>query len=194
MARLLGITSPLQAVPALSLGAFEVSPIELATVYATFANGGIRPSIHGVDAVIGPGGEPVAGSALPEPTQALAASTVYLMTSVLQGVLNHGTATAVRNTLSDPLAARPAPPMAGATAGSRASRRRGRRWSGWATTAIGDPLSGARASHPNILTKPSLLFPPSSPSPTPSPLSPPSPYTPLPSLTLPHSSLLIIPS
>jgi membrane peptidoglycan carboxypeptidase len=149
MARALGITSPLQAVPALSLGAFEVSPIELATVYATFANGGIRPSIHGVDAVIGPGGEPVAGSALPEPTQALAPSTVYLMTSVLQGVLNHGTATAVRNTLSDPLAGK-----TGTTNGRRdswfagfAPTRTTLVWVGYDDNSE-TRLSGARAALP----------------------------------------------
>ena len=31
-------------VPALALGVFEVSPLELARAYAAFANGGIRPA------------------------------------------------------------------------------------------------------------------------------------------------------
>ncbi len=149
MARALGITSPLQAVPALSLGAFEVSPVELATVYATFANGGVRPSIHGVEAVIGPGGEPVPGAALPEPVQALAPSTVYLVTSVLQGVLNHGTATAVRSTLNDPLAGK-----TGTTNGRRdswfagfAPSRTTLVWVGYDDNSE-TRLSGARAALP----------------------------------------------
>ena len=104
VARGLGITSPLQAVPALSLGAFEVSPVELATLYATLANGGVRPPVHGVDAVLAQGGSPLTAMPLPEPVVALSPSTVYLVTSVLQGVLNHGTATSVRNSLQDPLA------------------------------------------------------------------------------------------
>ena len=42
MAQRLGVrTSPLKAVPSLTLGADGVSPLEMATVYATLANGGI---------------------------------------------------------------------------------------------------------------------------------------------------------
>src|SRR5581483_6046650 len=37
-ARALGITSPLRPVPALALGAFEVTPLELARAYLPFAN------------------------------------------------------------------------------------------------------------------------------------------------------------
>lgn len=104
VARALGVTSPLLPVPALALGAFEVSPVELATIYATLANRGVRPPVHGIDAVLLPDGSPLPGRSLPEPVAALSPSTVYLVTSVLQGVLDHGTATAVRATLQDPLA------------------------------------------------------------------------------------------
>jgi penicillin-binding protein 1A len=41
-ARRNGIDSDLQAVPAIALGAVEVTPIELVTAYAPFANGGTR--------------------------------------------------------------------------------------------------------------------------------------------------------
>ena len=42
MAQRLGVrTSPLEAVPSLTLGADGVSPLEMATVYATLANGGV---------------------------------------------------------------------------------------------------------------------------------------------------------
>ena len=37
-----GITSPLSPVPAIALGALEVTPIELVTAYAPFSNGGLR--------------------------------------------------------------------------------------------------------------------------------------------------------
>ena len=37
-----GIVSPLSPVPAIALGALEVTPIELVTAYAPFANGGWR--------------------------------------------------------------------------------------------------------------------------------------------------------
>ena len=41
-ARDLGIDAPLQPVPSLGLGAIEVAPLRLATVYATLASGGWR--------------------------------------------------------------------------------------------------------------------------------------------------------
>ena len=50
--------------PSLALGAFEASPFELAEVYSTLAAGGLRPSIHGLAAVLDrkggadPGGRP----------------------------------------------------------------------------------------------------------------------------------------
>lgn len=40
VAQKLGINSPLQAVPSLALGASEVTPLELVSAYAAFANGG----------------------------------------------------------------------------------------------------------------------------------------------------------
>ena len=42
MARTLGITSPLQAVPSIALGTQAVSVLEMASAYSTFANGGER--------------------------------------------------------------------------------------------------------------------------------------------------------
>src|SRR5207247_2083963 len=43
-ARRNGVTSPLPAVPSIALGAIEVTPVELVTAYAPFANGGFRVS------------------------------------------------------------------------------------------------------------------------------------------------------
>ncbi len=43
-ARAMGVASPLEAVPSLSLGAFSLTPRELATVYATLAAQGVRPA------------------------------------------------------------------------------------------------------------------------------------------------------
>ena len=41
-ARRNGITSDLQPVPSIALGTLEVTPLELVTAYAPFANGGFR--------------------------------------------------------------------------------------------------------------------------------------------------------
>src|SRR5262249_32225169 len=43
-ARALGIQSQLAPVPAMALGAFEVTPLELARTYLPLANGGVRPA------------------------------------------------------------------------------------------------------------------------------------------------------
>jgi penicillin-binding protein 1B len=105
MARELGITSRLQPVPALALGAFEVTPLELASVYSVFAAGGIKTQVHGLHAVLDSLGQPVEGQPVAEPEQVLSPQANYLLTSVLQGVLDRGTGASARvQGLKDPLA------------------------------------------------------------------------------------------
>ncbi len=104
-ARRLGITGRLSPVPALALGAFEVSPLELATVYATLANGGRRPEPHFLTAVLDPAGEPLAGRPVGGGEPAISPATAYLVTSLMRGVVESGTAAAAaRMGITDPLA------------------------------------------------------------------------------------------
>jgi len=104
-AKRLGVTTPLEPVPALALGAFEVSPLEMATVYSTFATEGKRPAVHALQAVRDRHGEPVTGIALPAPEQVLAPAVSYVLTAMLQGVVDRGTgASARRQGLEDPVA------------------------------------------------------------------------------------------
>jgi penicillin-binding protein 1B len=96
MARRLGIESPLPPVPSLALGTAEVSPLEVATVYATFANGGLRPtprSFIGLldDSEVGQEQWPLEGS-----RRVLDPGTAFLTTSLLEGVVDRGTAAAIR--------------------------------------------------------------------------------------------------
>jgi penicillin-binding protein 1A len=92
-----GILSDLPNVPALALGAGAVTPIELTTAYAPFANGGRRITPYLVEKVEDPFGRvlwqrPVAAS-----SQVLDAPDAFLITSLLQGVVDHGTGYAVRS-------------------------------------------------------------------------------------------------
>jgi len=104
-ARACGLRSRLQPVPAMALGAFEVAPIDLLTAYATLADRGVRPPVHLVDAVLDARGRPLSGEALPPPERALSPQTAYLVTSLLQGVLEYGTGRPARALgLADPLA------------------------------------------------------------------------------------------
>ncbi|ADG07891.1 penicillin-binding protein, 1A family [Kyrpidia tusciae DSM 2912] len=56
MARQLGITEPLQPYPSLALGAFPVSPLDLARAYAAIANGGVQVTPRTVREVLDPQG------------------------------------------------------------------------------------------------------------------------------------------
>jgi penicillin-binding protein 1B len=101
----MGVSGDLKARASLALGAFEISPYEMAEVYATLAGGGLRPQIHGLAAVLDRSGEEVLGDDLPAPRRVLPPQTAYLVTSILQGVVDHGTGAGVRSQgLSDPLA------------------------------------------------------------------------------------------
>jgi penicillin-binding protein 1A len=92
-----GITSDLPLVPALALGAASVTPMELTTAYAAFANGGTRIVPHLVERVEDQFGRvlwtyaPVSGSIVLESPDA------FLITSLLQSVVDRGTGRPVRD-------------------------------------------------------------------------------------------------
>lgn len=95
-ARALGIESKLGATPSLALGAYEVTPLEIANAYATLSTGGQVAAPRFVSKVIGPEGE----IPLPEPPPArrvLSADVAYLMTSLLESVVQEGTATRAKS-------------------------------------------------------------------------------------------------
>ena len=96
LAHEMGVKGDLETNPALALGAFEATPIELAQVYATLAAGGLRPQIHGLETVLDPDGEPVSGGEVSMPQRVLPPQAAYVVTSVLQGVVDHGTAASAR--------------------------------------------------------------------------------------------------
>ena len=96
VARRLGIESPLDPVPALALGAADVTPLELARAYATLANGGERPTVRffeDLSDALGPHARAQRGAS----ERVLDAGTSYLAVSLLEGVVDRGTAHAVRD-------------------------------------------------------------------------------------------------
>ena len=97
MARTLGIQSPLSPVPAMALGAFEVTPIELARAYLPLANGGIRPAAISVIHTVQFGDDEVKPSILEEPARVVSPAEAWLVTSLLKGVVTTGTGSAVRS-------------------------------------------------------------------------------------------------
>ena len=96
-AREVGFTSRMTPVPALALGSFEVTPLELAGAYATLANGGARTPARGVRMVEGrPGGPRTETRTGRGPSSTLSPDEAYLVTNLLEGVVDRGTGAGVR--------------------------------------------------------------------------------------------------
>jgi penicillin-binding protein 1B len=96
-ARALGLTSALEPVPAMALGAFEVTPLELAHAYLPLANGGRRlAAVTGLAAVDAGDGRPPVALA-PDATAAVSPAEAYLVTSLLAGVMSTGTGARARD-------------------------------------------------------------------------------------------------
>ena len=96
-ARAAGLDGSLAPVPALALGAFEVTPLELASAYLSFANGGVRPgAVRGVRAAYRAGGTRVLAVEDTTPVSVMSSAEAYLMTSLLEGVIRSGTASTAR--------------------------------------------------------------------------------------------------
>lgn len=91
VARRMGITSPMQPTLPLVLGAYTVTPLELADAYVPLANLGKAIAPWSIRAVIAPDGRPVAMPAPPKARQALSPGVAYIVTSLLESVLTQGT-------------------------------------------------------------------------------------------------------
>jgi penicillin-binding protein 1B len=94
-ARQVGFTSAMQPVPALVLGSFEVTPLELATAYATLANGGQRLTPVTVRAVVERDGT-LLDQPIPTRTATVQPGEAFLVTNLLRGVVDRGTGASAR--------------------------------------------------------------------------------------------------
>jgi penicillin-binding protein 1B len=95
VARRLGIESPLDPVPALALGAADVTPLELARAYATLASGGVRTETRFFDDLTDASGRTLARGEVSSEV-ALDPGVSFLAVSLLEGVVDRGTARAIR--------------------------------------------------------------------------------------------------
>jgi penicillin-binding protein 1B len=83
-----GLPKP-ERYPALALGTEEVTPLQLASAYAAFVNEGKRVEAKVITSV----GEPPATHAAPAAVdQVVSPTTAYMITNMLQGVIERGTA------------------------------------------------------------------------------------------------------
>jgi penicillin-binding protein 1B len=90
-----GLGDNLAPVPALALGAFEVTPLELARAYLPFANAGVRPGpVTTVRRVRQGDGRRVPPMDSDPPVPVVSPAEAYVMTTLLQGVIRSGTGAA----------------------------------------------------------------------------------------------------
>jgi len=92
-----GIASPLPLVPALALGAASVTPLELTAAYAPFANGGHAVTPWLVTRVEDAFGRELWRRPDVAPRAVIDAADAFLVTSLLQTVVDRGTGRAVRD-------------------------------------------------------------------------------------------------
>ena len=90
-ARRFGLTAPLPPYLPIALGAGDETLIEMTSAYSVFPNQGVRMVPYSVLKVTDREGNLLEENR-PEPQDAIRADTAYVMTSLLRGVVEHGTA------------------------------------------------------------------------------------------------------
>jgi penicillin-binding protein 1B len=95
-ARDLGIRSELDEVPSLALGTSDVSLLEITAAYAALADGGRAHAPTLLRGILGSNGRPVDLTPLADPPGVEPQET-YLITRLLQGVIDEGTAESARS-------------------------------------------------------------------------------------------------
>jgi penicillin-binding protein 1B len=88
LAKSAGITS-VKATPAMALGAYDATPLDMAAAYTVFANNGVRISPLMVKSVRNTEGDPVMNFTA-ETRQVLDPRVAYVMTDMMEGVINNG--------------------------------------------------------------------------------------------------------
>jgi len=111
----LGVEREFPAFPSMLLGAGALSPIEVATMYQTLANGGFNTPMRGIRSVLTAEGEPLKRYPF-QIQQRFDPGSIYLIQNAMQHVMREGTGRSVYNVLPRNLA------LAGKTGTSNDSR------------------------------------------------------------------------
>jgi penicillin-binding protein 1B len=97
LAERFGLPGP-ERYPSLALGTKEVTPLELASAYAAFVNGGHRVEPKGISSVGEPPGVHLGNGDSADST-VISPTTAYMITNMLAAVIDHGTARAARGSV-----------------------------------------------------------------------------------------------
>jgi len=96
LARRLGLNESIKPYPAMAIGAFEVTPLEMVRAYTAFANGGLLTDLVPIRAVFNGEGTTIL---TPEAKsdRVLSPQVSFMITSLMQSVMNEGTGAGVRS-------------------------------------------------------------------------------------------------
>jgi penicillin-binding protein 1B len=96
LAHRLGLNEQIKPYPAMAIGSFEVTPLEMVRAYTAFANGGLKSELTPILAIHDSSSNPVF-VAQTKTEKALTPQIAFLVTSLLQSVMNEGTGAGVRS-------------------------------------------------------------------------------------------------
>jgi penicillin-binding protein 1A len=92
----IGIESKLGATPSIALGAYEVTPRELANSYATLAAGGMVEAPRLIEKIVGPNGLEVALPVREPKKRVMTEAEAFVTTDLLRSVIESGTGQAAK--------------------------------------------------------------------------------------------------
>jgi penicillin-binding protein 1B len=92
----LGLGSNMKGYPAIALGSFEATPLEMATAYNVLANGGLKVPPVAVMKVTDEKGQTLEQHQKGVPARVVHEESAFLVTNMLRSVINEGTAASVR--------------------------------------------------------------------------------------------------
>jgi penicillin-binding protein 1B len=95
IARQMGLGNNIRATPAVALGAYEMTPVDVAAGYTAFGQGGIRAEPQFLHSIVS-ASSTVLEKTAPETHAVLDPRVAFLVTSLLKDVLNKGTGATVR--------------------------------------------------------------------------------------------------
>ncbi|HEV2287726.1 MAG TPA: PBP1A family penicillin-binding protein [Candidatus Acidoferrales bacterium] len=91
----LGLDPGIQATPAMALGSYVMTPLEVAAGYTIFADNGVRAEPRFLNKVVSADGS-ILQRSIPQTKALLDPRVAYLVTNILEDVINHGTGNRVR--------------------------------------------------------------------------------------------------
>ena len=96
LARQVGLGKTIKATPSMALGSYETTPIEIASAYTVFANRGVYLAPSWITGIRDAAGQEIAKKPAPS-RRVLDEDVAYIMTNMLEEVVQSGTAAGVRS-------------------------------------------------------------------------------------------------